>query len=329
MDPVAKVVRSTDFDALSCKVSAVKKQYLQDEFLPELVRELEVFLKNENKLSYKRLFNSITQSNKLPVINRGTYIRTKSIDDEVERFIEQQGGACQVVNLGAGSDSRCFNLLHRYHSLAYVEMDFAQSTKLKKSCILNNDRVTSLLGIEKMSVDEINANFASDNGELITERYKLVPCDLRKVEQFVAILSSSIAKSVPTIVISECCFCYIETDITNQIISSLKSYFDSGKIVIYDPIGGEDNFGNVMIENLKIRNISMPSLLKYNTIDKYHQRLVDLGFRPDQIKIQNMFDILNQVEPSELTRISRLEFLDEMEELKLLLQHYCLVVAVF
>jgi len=328
MDRNEKVIRSTDYDALSCRISADKKRYIQDKFLQHVIFGFEKFLKFENKISSRRVFNGIVNSNKLPIINRGTYIRTKSIDFLVERFLKKFGdeSKVQIVNLGAGSDTRAFQTLNGTKNVQWVEFDFKDSTKLKKATILTDDVLAKSVGVEASNVENLETFYNELDDSLISSSYKLIAIDLRDIQALKTRLSDELYPNVPTLIISECMLCYTESATSTQIISTMKSFFNQGVFVIYDPIGGEDNFGNVMIDNLKIRNISMPSLLEFNTLDKYAKRLIDLGIT--DVKIDHMYNIMNNwISDEEKIRISRLEFLDELEELRLLLKHYCLIVG--
>ena len=324
----SKTVRSTDFDALSCRLSARNKKYLvNDDHLMEYIVALEQALKFEYRLSSRRVFNGIVRSNKLPIINRGTYIRTKSIDIVIEKFLGQfKGQKVRILSLGSGSDTRPFKLLPGHAgTLEYVELDFPNSCKLKHAVISLSKQLCDIVGVEHVTDDGSSQDWYDSLGDLDTEQYKLIGVDLRQIDQL-QVLLSKLDPKVPTLVISEAMLCYVETSTSSQVLKTLRDSFPVGCITVYDPIGGEGSFGDVMVENLKLRNLTMPSLLEFNTLSKYHQRLVNLGF--GHVAIDNMYNIYeNWTEVEEKQRISRLEFLDEIEELKLLLEHYCLAIG--
>jgi len=95
------IIQQTDVDAKTAKRSAASLGYLNDPFIADFVR---------------------TAVRKPPIINRGsrhgkpdliigTYVRTRSIDRLIEaalRSTTQQ--VLQIVSLGAGTDTRFFNL---------------------------------------------------------------------------------------------------------------------------------------------------------------------------------------------------------------------------
>lgn len=88
-------IRSTDTDASLARLSAVKKQYLVDPFIKHFVPRAHL------------------QPLRPPLINIGTYVRAESIDRLVEgwiRLCSAIGKKCQIVSLGAGSDTRYWRL---------------------------------------------------------------------------------------------------------------------------------------------------------------------------------------------------------------------------
>ncbi|CDR39409.1 CYFA0S03e03004g1_1 [Cyberlindnera fabianii] len=323
-NPADKTIRTTDYDALSCRFNAIRKNYLPDNYTTSMLSGLERLLKYESKLSHKRTFNAIVKSNKLPIINRGTYIRTRALDIVIEEFLRRFDGKCRVMNLGAGSDMRGFWLLEKYKDVEYVEIDFKETVRMKKGVVLTDEKLAGIVGAAYVKGDT-QEWWDGLSGGLKTERYELVELDLRNVQALNSYLKE-FDEAVPTLVLSECMLCYTESSVANEIIKTLKERLPQAALAIYDPIGGEGNFGNVMVENLKMRNLQMPSLLEYNTLEKYQKRLKDLGI--PTVKGANMYFITNSwIDIDEQRRISKLEFLDEIEELKLLLEHYCLVLG--
>lgn len=87
-----KIIQQTDNDASLSRMSAVGLQYLNDEFAIK-------FIKPQDLPITKRY----------PIINRGTYMRTSSIDRLFDTFLGHDVDAKkQVISLGAGSDTRFF-----------------------------------------------------------------------------------------------------------------------------------------------------------------------------------------------------------------------------
>jgi O-methyltransferase involved in polyketide biosynthesis len=94
-DPDAPI-RATDNDAAIARLSAVRKGYLSDRYIAALVPRAHL------------------QQPRPPLINIGTYLRTRGIDDLLENWFRLTGGRkVQIVSLGAGSDTRFWRLTVR------------------------------------------------------------------------------------------------------------------------------------------------------------------------------------------------------------------------
>ena len=88
-------IRQTDSDAAIARLSAVKLGYLQDPFIRFLVQRPHL------------------QPPRPPLINIGTYVRSEAIDKLVEEWLELSavdGEKCQIVSMGAGSDTRYWRI---------------------------------------------------------------------------------------------------------------------------------------------------------------------------------------------------------------------------
>lgn len=78
-----------------------------------------------------------------------------------------------------------------------------------------------------------------------------------------------------------------------------------------------------MISNLQTRNIHLPTLTSYPELGDQRARLQGYGFRSGAQAADTSFLWRNWVDEEEKERVGSLEFLDELEELELLLRHYC------
>ncbi|ANB11615.1 Ppm1p [Sugiyamaella lignohabitans] len=247
---------------------------------------------------------------------QGTYIRVNSIDLLVEAFLNKDDSPKQIISLGAGSDTRPFQLLtnEKYHNrLVYHEIDFPVSTSRKVAAIVADPRFSSAIGtgIEK-----------SEN-EIHSETYHLHAQDLRNIKSDSFEILRGMDQSIDTLVISECCLCYLEPAESAAVLSWFKSKFSRMGCIIYEPIGLDDQFGRVMIQNLAVRGISLPTLNKYHSLRSQVERLVALGLENSRAADMEFIHD-NWLSREDNERIDNLEFLDEREELNLLLRHYCI-----
>jgi [phosphatase 2A protein]-leucine-carboxy methyltransferase len=92
-------IRQTDSDAAIARYSAVKKGYVTDPFIKPLLPR-----------------GAHLQPARPPLINIGTYVRSEGIDQLVNEWLElsaKDGRQCQIVSLGAGSDTRFWRIAVR------------------------------------------------------------------------------------------------------------------------------------------------------------------------------------------------------------------------
>ncbi|RMD40394.1 hypothetical protein DV735_g4712, partial [Chaetothyriales sp. CBS 134920] len=92
-----EIICATDNDATTSRVSAVDAGYLDDPFA-------------------KLLSGVGDVARRLPLMNRGTYIRTTGIDKIVQAFLSSAPSQQrkQIISLGAGSDTRYFRLVAQH-----------------------------------------------------------------------------------------------------------------------------------------------------------------------------------------------------------------------
>jgi [phosphatase 2A protein]-leucine-carboxy methyltransferase len=97
-----KAIRQTDTDASQARLSAVRKGYLKDPFASYFVPEPHL------------------APNRSPLINLGTYVRSRALDELILSWINKaaaDGRKVQIVSLGAGSDTRFWRIavsIHQY-----------------------------------------------------------------------------------------------------------------------------------------------------------------------------------------------------------------------
>ncbi|KAJ5096853.1 hypothetical protein N7456_007574 [Penicillium angulare] len=327
-----RVVQGTDNDASVSRLSAVELGYLHDPYATPLTAP-------ENA------------TRRFPIINRGTYVRTTAIDQLVGRFLESpsQGDSKQtkqIISLGAGSDTRVFRLLasRPRSSLVYHELDFAVNTITKIRAIRSTPLLQQALGIESSSQD-VTVSEAGD--ELHTPSYHIYPLDLRSLATCSAPsdLLPRVDPTLPTLLISECCLIYLSPTEAEQVVSffterlfappsnppdAQNATTQGSKItapiglILYEPIRPDDPFGRTMVSNLATRGIQLQTLHKYSSLEAQRSRLREHGFTSGQAVADIEFIWDRWVPEDEKERVSRLEFLDEMEEWQLLARHYCI-----
>ncbi|KAK3688400.1 S-adenosyl-L-methionine-dependent methyltransferase [Podospora appendiculata] len=329
-------IQGTDTDAAVSRLSAVEVGYLEDPFA--------------------RLFVQGPAGRRLPIINRGTYTRTTAINQIVDRFLAQtanSGGADddsipqtrQIVSLGAGTDTRSLRLFSSstpHSRIAYHEIDFPAITERKQRIVRASPQLRSILS-DPVSVPAEEGtettwrSQARNNCELFCHGL-----DLRALAQqpdgqdsTTATASSSsspgvtlkgLRTDVPTLLISECCLCYLDPADASAVIRWFESRIPDLGVVIYEPVKPDDPFGRMMVSNLAARRIHMPTLDVYRLPADQERRLAEAGF--GQVRHMTIDKIWGRWVPhEEKARLDRLEGLDEVEEWGLLAGHYIVAWA--
>lgn len=162
--------------------------------------------------------------------------------------------------------------------------------------------------------------------------YCFHPIDLRKLPYIPGRNLDSfkgIQKDIPTLLISECCLCYLAVETARDVVKFFADQIPSLGVVLYEPIGGHDAFGQMMVSNLAARNLSMPTVQEYKDLADQKQRLNDLGFGvggeggSEGVDIETVWNRWVGVE--EKARVDAQEGLDEVEEWQVLARHYAVV----
>ncbi|KAJ2928657.1 hypothetical protein H1R20_g8458, partial [Candolleomyces eurysporus] len=317
---VDTIERLQDNDAALARLSAVKKGYLQDQFVKTVVPRAHL------------------QPARPPLINIGTYVRSQGIDMLVEEWLQlarQSGQKAQIVSLGAGSDTRFWRIetgQFKDDLAAYIEVDFPEVTSKKAMAIRKSKEMNALLG------DPSKIQVVGGGTGLQSTKYHLLPGDLRKppseaLEPALTAKDSAegeatLSPSLPTLIIFECVLAYMSPEGSSQLLQWFVNYAREG--FIWKSDGHEFESEKLALQLLegiltwcKARNVTLPGAEPFNTLESLSERLTGVGFTAARAltlkEIRRAY-----VEESELNRISKLELLDETEELDLLLDHYAI-----
>ncbi|KAL7938150.1 S-adenosyl-L-methionine-dependent methyltransferase [Trichoderma chlorosporum] len=304
------VIQGTDTDAAVSRLSAVDSGYLND--------------------PYARYFVSAFDgppARRFPIINRGTYTRTTAIDNLVHSFLavangkDQMGGATrQIVSLGAGTDTRPFRIFGQqgHPQLIYHEIDFSVTSAKKLKTVEAAPPLASIL-TNRSTGDADGWSSQPLNGE-----YFCHGLDIRRLSPTSTETLPDLRTDVPTLVLSECCLCYLSQEESEGVLEYFSSRIPDIAVVIYEPIHLGDPFSDTMVSNLAARNIHMPSLDRRRDEQDQIARLKRIGFETTrQLTVDRLWT--KWVNAEEKERVDRLEGLDEVEEWQLLAGHYVVV----
>jgi [phosphatase 2A protein]-leucine-carboxy methyltransferase len=310
------IIRQTDGDASNSRLSAVSLGYLDDE--------------------YARYFLPATTPRRYPLINRGTYVRTSAIDRLVHAFLttaidavsSPDSGAAtpkaQIISLGAGSDTRFFRLSpsHR-QSLLYHELDFVDNVQAKLSAIESTPHL-------QQNIHQ-SMHISPDKTSLLSPTYNLHAIDLRRFAEANPPVIPNLRSDLPTLLLSECCLCYVPPTTATDILSYFTNALSTASlaIILYEPIRPYDSFGKTMITNLASRGIELQTVKRYYSLAAQRDRLKKAGFTTGQgaRDVEQIYYAEEWVSRAERDRVESLEWLDEVEEWKLLASHYCVAWA--
>ncbi len=277
-------------------------------------------------------------------------MRTTAIDQLVARFLgltadsdpEWKNKKKQIISLGAGTDTRVFRLLSLRPALdlVYHEIDFAVNNAAKIKAIRGTPLLQRALG----RPEEVDISDGAD--ELHSPAYHIHAVDLRTLAREVDAnnntspaqgrshrLKELVDPSLPTLLLSECCLVYLAPDEATGVVryfthtlfpTSDEKKSEALALVIYEPIRPDDAFGRTMVANLATRGIQLQTLHKYASLEAQRHRLHEQGFDGGQAAADIDFLWERWVAEEEKERVAALEMLDEMEEWRLLAQHYCI-----
>lgn len=286
-------------------------------------------------------------TSKPPEISRGYFIRTQAFKAITTLFIKTLGCECQVVNLGAGSDTLYFQLKDAdIVPRKFVEVDLLHNVQRKVQLI----RSKKLLGeVEehaamnlppqgdsqsKMNPPAVPDTVlqAQNRHSLVTDTYSLVPFDLRRpVDQLISYLcgpNSSIGldSNLPTLFLAECVLVYMPSEESFQLIKGLAAHFPHSAFLHYEQVNMADQFGKIMVENFRARDCDLPGLSACQSLKQQETRFLDAGWQ--KAKAWTINEVYKAFPKATRLRVERVEILDDVEVAQQLFEHYCILLAV-
>lgn len=255
-----------------------------------------------------------------PIIKRGTHGRVMCIDRVISNFMEDN---CQIVILGAGKDTNYFRHRGKKNNVVWFEVDHEIVSKNKIKTIRRQSKA-----------------FGEIHGHTITNEASNSSChfighDLRESPQ---LLLNKLTKdhdfslSKRTLFVVECVQMYMEESSSRRLWQHLAKQQEQNNfsIVLYDPILGLDSqFGRMMEQNLhrKRKVLSQQSSgMQTRTLEQHLDKFIlsgwDFAIGCDMWTAYQYF-----LTKEERQKANACEFLDELEEWILIMQHYCLVLV--
>lgn len=330
-------VMATNDDAFESKIAAMDVGYFEDWFLRNMRDRQEQLQANENfalglhdDVNYRQKFR------REPVINRGTFGRVKIKQHVLEAAFADMscsGERVQIISIGAGFDTFAFNLLRKKQNvdefvIDYLEIDLEPVVKHK----LEIGRDFFQRGdINPLSWRVQHSDRSSFHGQTheCGSQYWLKSCDLRDLRDLDRVLTGvGLRYDKPTVILAEMSLVYMEADDSDAVIKWFGQTFTGRRVfVCLEPVCGDDSFGKHMDVNVAARGSPLLGMRVYQDIEAQQKRFARNGWG-ETCRVRTMWDEWKRTMTGQRAmQLQKVEMLDEIEELELLLRHYCVVVA--
>ncbi|XP_032286582.1 leucine carboxyl methyltransferase 1 [Phoca vitulina] len=267
---------------------------------------------------YIQHFVRLSKERKAPEINRGYFARVHGVSQLIKAFLRKTECHCQILNLGAGMDTTFWRLKVNENSPSFpncficedmssarVEEPCQWNYETQSPCICHIDDKEDFIVIVTVS----SIQFGDVQGWVMIHMY--VP--------FFLLLR------LPTLLITECVLVYMTPEQSANLLKWAASSFDTAMFINYEQVNMDDRFGQIMIENLRRRQCDLAGVETCKSLESQKERLLSNGW--ETASAVDMMELYSRLPQAEVSRIESLEFLDEMELLEQLMQHYCLCWA--
>lgn len=363
-------IQATDTDAATSRLSAVDAGYLSDPFASYFVsgprlRRLPIINRGTytRTVGLDRLIDAFLAEAAEGEEETDSAATTPTPENESGSSSANQTGITrQIISLGAGTDTRYFRLRqrNRHRKLLYHEIDFPNVCHAKRKIVeahaaLRGEQVVSAVPVHVSVAAQAGAAPAgaaptddiaptpwslADSHCPSQPQYICHAVDLRTLAADIShtplpLLLPHLDTRVATLVLSECCLCYLAPPTAHTILAALSAQIPALAMLIYEPIGPHDAFGQVMTANLRARGLVMPTVSEFPTLESQMRRLRGVLAGGDsaattatRCEARSIDAVWNEhVSVQEKMRVDRLEGLDELEEWELLASHYMIAWA--
>jgi [phosphatase 2A protein]-leucine-carboxy methyltransferase len=357
-------IRATDSDALSCRLSALKAGYFegveQDPY-SELFSTSSSSAIPQGQSFLNPPISRRPPIINVGTFLRCTALDKLISDFLLSGDASQEK---QIVSVGAGSDARYWRLQSNPALASrlshYLELDFPSIVSKKLQAISRHSALQSHLDAEPslrsgpLGDCLVCSRYAIQSCDLraLAEQK---PSTSGKSDD--GDVLQSLDPTKPTLILAECVLAYMAPEASVSLIETIASRIHpstevralcyemclAGDAVASTSINGHqhqsaNNFGKVMLSNLETRGLSLLGARAFPTTDSHAQRFqkalttsisssatTSNGVRPQvQSGATSLRAIWSTLPPAERERLGRVEGLDEVEELELLLSCYCI-----
>ena len=261
----------------------------------------------------------------------------------------------QVVVLGAGKDTGFFRQVSQRSkrpregqqqqqqaqsqpAVLWIEVDFPpvmqrKFTTLQSAPVYRQRRASMTSSGSGVSSNESTfiQKAQHDWPEASDWQHWLVGHDLRATpgQLLEKLKQCKLQTDQPVLFVVECVQMYMPHTAVGGLWRSVVSSCAKATVVLYEPILLHgDRFGQVMEQHMLRANVVKGDscLVQVRTLEQQLQALLDCGF--SHATGCSMYEAYHTILTTEQRqRAANAEFLDEVEEWKMIMEHYCLVVA--
>jgi tRNA wybutosine-synthesizing protein 4 len=312
---VDRTIMATAEDAIQTKHAAVNAGYYSDDFIQPFYQ------------------SSVRRRRQVqPIIKRGTHARVCCMDRAISAFCTANTSTRrQIVVVGAGKDTSYFRYLagsimgmgeeSAPVPCNWYEVDHTNVIQEKTKIIEESPLLSSHCPLTATPYGSISIHRDKKH------KYHLVEHDLRE-DHSKLIEKLGLDTTLPTLFLMECVLMYIPDVASKALLTALSKAAKNSLIVCYEPILGSDPFGRMMQQNLVQAGVATQDscLLRVRTLQGQLEKLIEASFsRAVGCDMWSAYQtVLTQ---DQRQRANQCEFLDEIEEWILIMQHYCFFAA--
>jgi len=358
-------VIATNWDAIESKWCAIRKGYYSDAALEAFLDSYSKLIHSNSYLNSIRApfinRGTYTRIHSIERIVFAFLTQTFKANPHATRQIISLGAGFDTLYFRIISNSMYKDLDYALFNPIrdrYIEIDLPEVANAKAQTVSMSQKLMKLVPNAKFCANgSENRENSKDNSQFVyvsTENnsYTLLGMDLRNPSELETVLfqfhEDSVRENVSlekqenvwTLVISELMLIYMKPEESDALIESLCrglsqqcSGVDGDGMLAsrvgwlnLEHVSPHDPFGSMMMKNLNARKCGLLGIEKYPSIERQNERFVQFG-----LGISKGWTLLEEfeshIEESERKRIEKLEFLDELEEWKLIMSHYAVIFS--
>ncbi|XP_014667912.1 PREDICTED: leucine carboxyl methyltransferase 1-like [Priapulus caudatus] len=114
----------------------------------------------------------------------------------------------------------------------------------------------------------------------------------------------------------------METNLSAQLLQWISDNFKTSFFINYEQVNMEDTFGTVMLRNLMGRGCELLGVDACRSLETQKQRFLLTGWNGDESL--EMMQVYKRLPQADIQRIQKLEFMDDVEVISQLFQHYAI-----